>query len=142
MINLQLDYETIGEHQGSETGIFEFWEKFVKEWLRRGGEFLTTSETVDRFECYDVYDCHEPTSWADLEKDLSPWKGNDMQREARRKVLIIEEDVKAKKNPELLHQWRKMHTSDHFYYMSTKNGAEGAVHDYFRPYESLSLIHI
>lgn len=136
VVNLQLDYETIGEHQGEDTGIFEFWEGFVKEWLKRGGEFLTTSETVDRFDPYDVYDCHEPTSWADAEKDLSPWKGNNMQREARRKVLVIEEAVKAKNDPELLHQWRKMHTSDHFYYMSTKGGDAGAVHDYFRPYDS------
>ena len=59
-----------------------------------------------------------------------------MQQEARRKILVIEEAVKSKNDPELLHQWRKMQTSDHFYYMSTKGGEAGAVHDYFRPYDN------
>ena len=136
VVNLQLNYETIGEHQGKETGIFEFWEAFVKEWIERGGEFLTPSEVIARFEAKQIYDCHEPTSWADTEKDLSPWKGNTMQLEARRKILLIEKAVKAKDDPELLHQWRKMHTSDHIYYMSTKERESRAVHESFRPYSN------
>ncbi|MDP0490344.1 MAG: alpha-amylase [Verrucomicrobiota bacterium JB023] len=136
VLNIALDYETIGEHQGAETGIFDFWEEFPRLWLESGHRFATPSEVVDELKPVGIYDCHEPTSWADAEKDLSPWKGNAMQLEARKKILLIEQAVKDHDDAELLHQWRKMQTSDHFYYMSTKGGAAGQVHDYFRPYAS------
>jgi len=135
VLNLSMDYESIGEHTEAETGIFDFWEKFPAVWQALGGEFRTASE-LTRLRVNGIYDCHEPTSWADSEKDLSAWRGNAMQREARHKILAMEDAVKQKNDPELLHQWAKMHTSDHFYYMCTKGGSAGEVHDYFRPYDT------
>ena len=136
VINLFMDYESIGQHQTADTGIFEFFEAFPKAWEALGGRFVTVSEAAQEFEVADEYDCHEPTSWAHTEKDLSAWKGNAMQREARKKILVIEELVKSKNNPELLHQWRKMQTAEHFYYMSTRGGEIGKVHDRLRPYKT------
>ncbi|MBK1832880.1 glycoside hydrolase family 57 protein [Roseibacillus ishigakijimensis] len=136
IINLFMDYECLGYHQEEETGIFKFLKAFPREWAKLGGRFVTVSEANDEFDSAGIYDCHEPTSWADLDKDLSPWKGNAMQEEARRKILNMEELVKSKNCPKLLHRWRKMQTAEHFYYMSTKGGECGDFHDRLRPYPS------
>ena len=136
VVSIFIDYETIGEHQWTETGIFDFWRKLPGELLSRGIEMLTPSEVIDRFESRGIYDVHAPTSWADSEKDLSAWKGNPMQTEANRKILELEAKVLSKNCPDLLHQWSKMQTSDHFYYMCTKSADDGAVHSYFNPYSS------
>lgn len=136
VINLFMDYESIGQHQDVDTGIFDFFKAFPGAWEDLGGRFLTVSEAAEEFPVVGEYDCHEPTSWAHEAKDLSAWKGNAMQEEARRKILVIEDLVKSKNNPELLHQWRKMQTAEHFYYMSTIEGEAGKVHDRLRPYET------
>lgn len=136
VINLFMDYESIGQHQDADTGIFEFFKAFPGAWADLGGRFVTVSQAAKEFEVAGVYDCHDPTSWAHEEKDLSAWKGNAMQEEARRKILVIEDLVKSKNNPELLHQWRKMQTAEHFYYMSTVKGDAGKMHDRLRPYET------
>ena len=136
LVNLFMDYETIGEHQWEDTGIFEFWSGFPAAALAAGCRFVTPSEAIEKHEVKGEYDCHEITTWADASKDLSPWKANPMQYEAKKKILSLERAVLAQNDPELVHQWSKMQTSDHFYYMSTKGGDDGAVHDYFRPYPS------
>ena len=136
VVNLFMDYEAIGQHQKAETGIFEFFKAFPAAWETLGGRFVTVSEAASELEVSGEYDCHDPTSWAHESKDLSAWKGNAMQEEARRKILVLEDLVKSKNNPELLHQWRKMQTAEHFYYMSTTGGTAGEMHDRLRPYES------
>ena len=75
-------------------------------------------------------------SWADVERDLSAWLGNAMQSNALHELYRLEEAVKAADDPQLLHDWRRLQTSDHFYYMCTKWFADGDVHKYFNPYES------
>lgn len=136
VVNLFMDYDCLGNHQAADTGIFDFWAAFPSAWEALGGSFSTVSEVAAKLAVSGEYDCHLPTSWADEEKDLSPWKGSAMQEEARRKILVIEEQVKAKNDPELLHQWRKMQTAEHFYYMSTKEGPAGELHAKGRPYPS------
>lgn len=136
LINLFMDYETIGEHQWADSGIFEFWQNLPTAAIEAGCRFVTPSEAIDALPAAGEYDCHEITTWADAAKDLSPWKSNPMQYEAKKKILRLEKEVLSHDDPELLHQWSKMQTSDHFYYMSTKGGEDGAVHDYFRPYAS------
>lgn len=136
VVNLFLEYDCIGRHQREETGIFDFWKAFPKELAKLGGRFATVSEVADTLEVAGEYDCHEPTSWAGKARDLSDWKENAMQEEARRKILAIENEVKAKEDPEILHQWRKMQTAEHFQYMSTKKGPEGDLIDRLRPYPS------
>ena len=44
--------------------------------------------------------------------------------------------VLASGDETLIADWRKLQTSDHFYYMCTKWFADGDVHKYFNPYES------
>ena len=136
VVNLFMDYETIGEHQWKDTGIFEFWEKLPDAVLDEDIKWVTPSEVVDLFRASKEYDCHWPTSWADAERDLSAWTGNVMQQEAIAKIHKLEEEVQAAKDPDLTHAWAKMQTSDHFYWMSTKGGTDGSVHQYFSPYGS------
>ena len=136
-INLFMDYETFGEHQASDTGIFDFMWHLPEFILKhKDFSFKTTSETSKDYAVRDVYDAHELTSWADSERDLSAWLGNPMQDESIAKIYAIEKRVYDTKNKELLDTWQKMLTSDHFYYMCTKFWSDGDVHKYFSPYES------
>ena len=136
VVNLFLDYETIGEHQWRDTGIFDFWENLPEAVLDEDIKWITPGEVVDLFRASREYDCHWPTSWAAAERDLSAWTGNVMQQEAIAKIHRMEEEVLAAKDPDLAHVWAKMQTSDHFYWMSTKGGTDGNVHQYFSPYGS------
>jgi alpha-amylase len=136
VVNLFMDYETIGEHQWTDTGIFDFWEKLPAAVEEAGGQWITPSEAVDLHRVASEYDCHWPTSWADAERDLTAWMGNVMQQEAIAKIHRLEEAVLSAKDPDLAHVWAKLQTSDHFYWMSTKGGTDGGVHSYFSPYGS------
>ena len=79
---------------------------------------------------------HLPVSWADTERDLSAWRGNHLQEAALAGIYALEAAVRATKNPAILDTWRRLQTSDHFYYLSTKYWSDGDVHKYFSPYES------
>jgi alpha-amylase len=136
-VNLFMDYETFGEHQWTETGIFEFLYHLPGEIMKNGkNDFKTPSEIVATYPPVGDYDAPHLISWADTERDLSAWLGNAMQSNALQEVYALESAVKAKKDPLLLEDWRKILTSDHFYYMCTKYFADGDVHKYFNPYES------
>lgn len=136
-INLFMDYETFGEHQWADTGIFEFLAALPREWARRGIAAKTPTQVIDEWNGKKpVYDAHHVISWADTERDLSAWLGNGMQRAALDALFALEPLVRATGNAELLELWRKLQTSDHFYYMCTKYWADGDVHKYFSPYDS------
>ncbi len=137
VVNLFMDYETFGEHQWENTGIFDFIDHLPKEILsHRDFNFKTASEVVDLYPARGVYDAHEFISWADQERDLSAWLGNNMQQEALGKIYTLEKKVIATGNKDLIDVWGKLQTSDHFYYMSTKFWSDGDVHKYFSPYNS------
>lgn len=137
VINLFMDYETFGEHQWESTGIFNFLEHLPHEVSKhRHLDFATTREVVERFKPMDEIDVPYFSSWADVHRDLSAWLENDMQNEAFKHVKELEHKVKATGDKELIHTWRKLTTSDHFYYMCTKWFADGDIHKYFNSYEN------
>ena len=137
IINLFMDYETFGEHQWAETGIFEFLRALPAEVLKhREFVFSTPSEVIENLQPVAAINVPHPISWADEERDLSAWLGNDMQNEAFSKFYALRELVKMTNDRELLTDWRYLQVSDHFYYMSTKFFSDGEVHTYFNPYES------
>lgn len=137
IVNLFLDYETFGEHQWSETGIFEFLEHLPNEILANpDNNFVTPSESVLKFEPKGEIDVPEFISWADMERDLSAWTSNPMQADALKKLYELENLLYELDDPKLLEDWRRLTTSDHFYYMCTKYFADGDVHKYFNPYET------
>lgn len=137
VINLFMDYESIGEHQWADTGIYDFFRTLPEKVKTQPSlSFMMPTEVVEKFKSRSVYDIHNPISWADHERNLSAWDGNNMQKEALKKVYELEKLVKTSRNMDLIHVWAKLQTSDHFYYMSTKGSTDGKVHNYFSPYGS------
>jgi len=132
-----MDYETFGEHQWESTGIFQFLEHFPAEIFKHPHwKFATPSEVVQ--DCAPVAELpfHRITSWADMERDITAWRGNRMQTKALNTIYDLKDLVVRHGNSKVLDTWRKLQTSDHFYYMCTKYFADGDVHKYFNPYES------
>lgn len=136
-INLFMDYETFGEHQWEDTGIFNFLEKLPEEVFKDPElSFRTPSEVIALHDVKDHIDMQSVVTWADTDRDLTAWVGNPMQEAAINQVYALEDAVLDKNDPKLLEDWRKLQTSDHFYYMCTKWFQDGDVHAYFSPYES------
>jgi len=134
-VNLFMDYETFGEHQWKETGIFDFLKFLPAEILKTGRVFKTASETADAFKARGEMNVPKVLTWADTERDLSAWVGDKKQKKAINSLYKMEKSVLATKNNKILEDWRKLQTSDHFYYMCTKWFADGDVHKYFNPFE-------
>jgi alpha-amylase len=141
LVNLFMDYESIGEHQKKEQGIYEFWRKVPEILIESGAQWVTPSEAVAIYAAKDEYDCPKPTSWADTERDLSAWAGNAAQREALALLRDLETPVMASGDPELIGKWGALQSSDHLYWMSTKGGSDGQVTSYFSPYRSPRAAH-
>jgi alpha-amylase len=136
-INLFMDYETFGEHQWPETGIFAFLKHLPEAIYQHPDfDFKTPSEIIQAYEALDEYDVHPLSSWADMERDLSAWLGNSLQHDAVERVFSLEKPVHETGNQHLLNTWAKLTTSDHFYYMCTKYWNDGDVHKYFSPYNT------
>jgi len=137
IINLFMDYETFGEHQWEDTGIFKFLEALPGELMKHQDNFFVTPrEAVHRFVPVAELDVPHLISWADVERDLTAWTANDMQQDALRKLYALEQRIRHSGDARLIEDWRRLQTSDHFYYMCTKWFADGDVHAYFNPYES------
>jgi alpha-amylase len=135
--NLFMDYETFGEHQWADTGIFDFLRALPEKVLATGkNDFLTVSQAIDRYPSAGEMDVPHMISWADTERDISAWLGNSMQANALHDLYALAEEVLAAGDEALLRDWRQLQTSDHFYYMCTKWFADGDVHKYFNPYGS------
>jgi len=136
-VNLFLDYETFGEHQKADTGIFEFLRNLPAAVLKdENWKFSTPSEVIAHAKALKPLSFPRITSWADVERDVRAWTGNKMQNKALNSIYELKRAVYQTGNPLLVATWRKLLTSDHFYYMSTKGYPDQEVHAYFRPYES------
>ena len=137
VVNLFLDYETFGEHQKASNGIFDFMKALPAALLATGEvEFATASEAAKKLQPVAVLHCPYAMSWADEERDVTAWLGNDLQNEAFQKLYALAPKVKKAKNKDFEYVWHFMQNSDHFYYMATKWFSDGDVHSYFNPYDS------
>lgn len=135
--NLFMDYETFGEHQWEASGVFGFLEHLPKEWLKtKDHSFMTVSEVIDTYTSADYIDMPDTVTWADTERDLSAWLGNPMQSTSITALYELEDKVLSSADLGLIDDWRKLQTSDHFYYMCTKWFNDGDIHAYFSPYDS------
>lgn len=137
LINLAMDYETFGEHQKASTGIFDFLRDLLTS-ISQSDKYkmLFPSEALALNDEATVLPVATHLSWADMERDLSAWLGNDMQRDAFNSIMKIESEIKNLGDRKLLTYWRYLQTSDHFYYMSVKTDNDGSVHSYFSPFPS------
>ena len=137
LCNVFIDFETFGEHHWAETGILDFLAHVPDEVLKsRENDFLTPSQVLDRYDAVSEVDVPHMISWADADRDLSAWLGNAMQSNALHELYKVEGTLKERGDADLLTDWRRLTTSDHFYYMCTKYWADGDVNRHFSPYES------
>ena len=131
-----MDYETFGEHQWVETGIFEFLKHLPGEVLKHDSlDFATVSEAVERYNTVGDIDAPWAISWADEDRNVSTWLGNNMQIACFNELKDIGRKLKRRGDRDLLYIWRLLQTSDHLYYISTKGFEDGTVHAYFSPYD-------
>ena len=136
LVNLFMDYETFGEHHWEDTGIFDFLNHLPDEAFKHEHlDFVTVSEAVERYEPVGEIDAPWAISWADADRDVSTWLGNDMQVACFNELKNLGRKLKEGGNQELINIWRRLQTSDHLYYVSTKGMEDGAVHAYFSPYD-------
>ncbi len=136
IINLFMNLETFGEMQPRETGIFQFLEALPHFAAERGIDFWTPTEAVTKLKAVGELSILHPISWADEARDTSAWLGNKLQQEAFDKLYSVSERVRLCDDRRLKQDWNYLQASDHFYYMSTKHMADGAVHSHFSPYET------
>ena len=137
LINLFMDFETFGEHQWRDTGIFDFMQEFINSWLAvYDNRFVTASEACDLMPPADDISMPETVTWADTERDLSAWLSNSMQQTAMREIYTLKDQILASNDERLIRDWRYLTTSDHPYSMCTKYWNDGDVHAYFSAYAS------
>jgi alpha-amylase len=137
VINLFMDYETFGEHQWKETGIFDFLKALPETVFKKSPyTFSTPSEVARKLQVVSAVNVPHPISWADEERDLTAWLGNELQNEAFNKLYSLGEKVYASGDDTLKQDYTYLQVSDHFYYMSTKFFSDGEVHSYFNPYDT------
>lgn len=137
VVNLFMDYETFGEHQWAETGIFEFMKHLPETVFKYSHySFSTPTEVLSKIAPVGKIHVPIPISWADEERDLTAWLGNDLQDEAFDRLYELEKLVNTIDDEEIQRDWRFLQTSDHFYYMCTKFFSDGDIHAYFSPYDS------
>ncbi len=137
IVNLFMDYETFGEHQSADSGIFEFMKALPAAVLKDGTfGFVTPSEATKKIKPVSDISVEDPISWADEERDLTAWLGNELQSEAFKKVYAMTEKLSIVNDPELWEDFGHLQESDHFYYMCTKFFSDGEVHKYFNPYDT------
>lgn len=137
LINLFMDFETFGEHQWEDTGIFDFVNQLIPDWLGEyENKFVTVSEAAELMEPADEISMPETVTWADTERDLSAWDANSMQKSATKELYDLRDQILATNDPYLIADWRHLTTSDHSYAMCTKYWHDGDVHAYFSAYAS------
>ncbi|MBP5636914.1 MAG: glycoside hydrolase family 57 protein [Bacteroidales bacterium] len=137
IINLFMDYETFGEHQSAESGIFDFMKALPGAVLADGTfSFVTPTEATKKHKAIGDLDVEDPISWADEERDVTAWLGNELQQEAFNKVYAMTEKLSIVNDPDLWEDFGHLQESDHFYYMCTKFFSDGEVHKYFNPYDT------
>ena len=137
IVNLFMDYETFGEHQSEESGIFDFMKALPGAVLEDGTfGFATPAEIVKKYKPVSDIAVEDPISWADEERDVTAWLGNELQSEAYAKVYAMKEKLAIVNDEDLYADWGHLQESDHFYYMCTKFFSDGEVHKYFNPYDT------
>jgi alpha-amylase len=137
VLNIFLDYETFGEHNWKESGIFDFLSHLPAALLKKSQyRFLTPTEVADALQPVSAINVPSPISWADEERDITAWHGNELQVAALDKLYSLSRKVNKCDDPQIRKDWTYLQASDHFYYMATKFFSDGAVHAYFNPYET------
>ncbi len=137
IVNLFMDYETFGEHQGAECGIFEFMRVLPDAVAKdKELEFVTPERAAAKHKSVGDLSVPQPISWADEERDTSAWLGNELQQDAFNKLYALQEKLSILNDAALWNDFGHLQESDHLYYMCTKFFSDGEVHKRFNPYDT------
>lgn len=137
VINLFMDYETFGEHQDASCGIFDFMKALPAAVLaHKELEFETPAKIASKHKSVGNLSVPEPISWADEERDVTAWLGNELQQDAFNKLYGLLEKLNLANLPQLWEDFGHLQESDHLYYMCTKFFSDGEIHKRFNPYET------
>lgn len=142
VVGLFLDYETFGEHYREESGIFTFLKNLPAAIVaNQDWRFSTPTEVTERLSAVGELSFSRLTSWADTRRDESAWAGNEMQKKSLARIydtatLFEGRYIQDEAMTSARETWRRLQTSDHYYYMCTKGYGDGVVHQYFSPFES------
>ena len=137
ILNLFMDYETFGEHQSVDTGIFEFMKSLPAAALAtKEFEFVTPAECARKHKAVSELSVPETISWADEERDVTAWLGNELQQDAFNKLYGLQEKLSILDDPVLWADYGHLQESDHLYYMCTKFFSDGEIHKRFNPYDT------
>ena len=137
IVNLFMDYETFGEHQKAASGIFDFMRALPEIVINDGEfEFVTPTQAAKKHRPVGDLNVMDPISWADEERDVTAWLGNELQNDAFNKLNDQIEKLALLNDEALWSDFGHLQESDHFYYMCTKFFSDGAVHKYFNPYDT------
>lgn len=137
IVNVFLDYETFGEHNKNNTGIFDFLHHLPASILKKTPySFVTPTEAANMLQPVSAISVPSPISWADEERDITAWNGNELQKAALDKLYRLADKVRMCDDQQIKRDWEYLQASDHFYYMATKFFSDGAVHAYFNPYDT------
>lgn len=137
LVNIFMDYETFGEHNWKESGIFDFLQHLPGAILKKTPfRFMTPTEIADTLQPVSAISIPSPISWADEERDITAWQGNELQVAALEKLYSLASKVDKCDDEQIRKDWDYLQASDHFYYMATKFFSDGAVHAYFNPYDT------
>ncbi len=135
VVTVFINYETFGQLQPKSSGIFDFLKKLPEAILKSGKlSFSTPSEVINDLQPVSAVHVPYPISWADEERDLTAWLGNELQKEAFDKLYQLKDRMRNCTDATMLKDWDYLQTNDHFYYMCTKFFSDGEVHKYFNPY--------
>ncbi len=137
ILNVFIDYETFGEHNKKDTGIFDFLYHMPGAVLKKTPyKFVTPTEVSELLQPVSAISVQSPISWADEERDITAWHGNELQVAALDKLYNLADKVNRCNDKQISKDWVYLQASDHFYYMATKFFSDGVVHAYFNPYDT------
>ncbi len=137
LVCLFMDYETFGIGHGLQSGIFGFLDRLPEAALATGRlGFGTASEAAAAHRPVGILHSPHPMSWADEERDITPWLGNELQREAFGKLYVLREKVAQLADAGFDYAWSFLKESDNFRYMATKWLSDGDARPAPNPYAS------
>lgn len=139
VINLFMELCALGIFQPLSSNILEFMKALPEQLRQRGIVFSTPSEICSKIKSSGDLNVEYPISWVDEERDLSPWLGNVMQREAFEKLYSIADRVRIAGDRRLKQDWDYLQASNNLRFMSTKANSYGGYRGiYSSPYDAFT----
>ena len=139
VVNIFMELCALGIFQPLSSNILEFMKALPAQFKQRGITFSTPSELCSKMKSAGDLTVTYPTSWVDEERDLSPWLGNVMQREAIDKLYSIADRVRICRDRRLQQDFDYLQASNSLRFRSTRPSSYGGYRGiYDSPYDAFT----